>query len=76
MTLSAITTVFVVQHVHAKRDGEEDVKFIGVYSSGESASAAISRLAKAPGFRDSVGGFCIDAYELDADHWVDGFAEV
>jgi hypothetical protein len=29
--------VFLVHHVHVYDDGEEDVKFIGVYSTRESA---------------------------------------
>jgi hypothetical protein len=36
--------VFVVHHVHESSDGEEeDVKFIGVYQSKESAGPASSR---------------------------------
>ena len=36
-----MTSVFVVQHVHSLGDGEEDAKFIGVYSSREKADAAV-----------------------------------
>ena len=32
-----MASVFVLQHVHSREDGVEDVKFIGVYSSREKA---------------------------------------
>ena len=60
--------------VHERRD-TEDVKFIGVYSSKFAAEAAIDRLRLAPGFRDYLEGFSIDAYEIDQDHWVEGFID-
>ena len=80
-------TVFVLQHVNVLPDGEEDVKFIGVYRSSEAAHAAIERLKVQPGFcehprlidpetRDDVAGFFLDAYELDKDHWSEGFVTV
>jgi hypothetical protein len=66
--------VYVLQHVHSERDGMEDVKFIGVYSAAEKAQAAIRRLSRVPGFSDSADGFHIDEYELDKDHWREGYA--
>jgi hypothetical protein len=68
-----VTSVYVLHHVHSI-DDEEDVKFIGVYSSRENAQAAIKRLSRAPGFADAVTGFCIDEYEIDKDQWVEGYA--
>ena len=52
-----MTKVYVLQHVHSLEDGEEDVKFIGVYSSRENAEAAITRLRRAPGFSTRRTGF-------------------
>lgn len=69
-------TVFVVQHVHERAPDDEDVKFIGVYSSSAAAEAAVSRLVLQPGFRESPNGFRIDPYELDEDHWTEGFATI
>ena len=66
--------VYVLQHVHAMADGEEDVKFIGVYSSRENAQAAIARLSQAPGFSDALAGFHIDEYQMDKDQWVEGYS--
>ena len=66
-------SVFVLQHVHSMGDDVEDVKLIGVYSSRESAQAAVVRLADAPGFSDAPDGFHIDEYQVDQDHWVEGY---
>jgi hypothetical protein len=65
--------VFVLQHVHSLEGGEEDVKFIGVYSSRENAQAAIKRLSQAPGFSEALTGFHIDEYQIDKDHWAEGY---
>ena len=69
-----MTKVYVLQHVHEFKDGTEDVKFIGVYSSQENAQAAITRLSKAPGFSEAPGGFHIDEYALDKDQWIEGYS--
>ena len=65
--------VFLLDHVHEMESGEEDIKFIGVYSSEKSARQAIVRLSTQPGFRKYVEGFQINCYELDEDHWTEGF---
>ncbi len=63
----------MLQHVHAREDGVEDVKFIGVYSSREKVDAAVARLARLPGFAEAPKGFHIDEYCVDQDHWVEGY---
>ena len=68
-----MASVFVLQHVHAREDGVEDVKFIGVYSSREKADAAVARLGRLPGFSDAPDGFHVDEYRVDQDHWVEGY---
>ncbi len=65
-------TVFVVQHARLS-SGNEDVKFLGVYSSRESADGAVRRFEKLPGFADSPDGFSIDEYFVDRDYWEQGF---
>ncbi len=40
--------LFIVQHLHVLDDGEEDVKFIGAYSSPEAAQLAVDRLSAKP----------------------------
>ena len=61
---------YLLQH---ERPDTFDVKVIGIYSSATEARGAIERLRQQPGFRDHPSGFSIDDYELDKDHWVDGF---
>lgn len=69
-------SVFVLQHVHSSDRDEEDVKLIGVYSSREQAEAAVLRLSVVAGFSDARDGFHIDEYQLDRDHWSEGYASL
>lgn len=69
-----MTKVYVLQHVHSLNDGAEDVKFVGVYSSRESAQAAMARLRLVPGFSETPAGFHIDEYQVDKDQWVEGYS--
>ena len=71
-----MASVFVLQHVHSREDGVEDVKFIGVYSSREKAQAAVARLGRLPGFADAPDGFHIDEYRVDQDQWAEGYVVV
>ena len=66
-------TIYVLQHTRVSDDGQENVKLIGVYSQRARAEAAVGRLISQPGFRDTPSGFSIDGYELDHDHWTEGF---
>ena len=68
--------VFVLQHVHQTASDIEDVKLIGNDSSLVMAEAAKSRTAHLIGFRDEPNGFYIDEYEIDFDHWTEGFVTV
>lgn len=68
--------VYVLQHEHEFDDGSEDVKFIGVYSNWQKAEQAVQRLQGQKGFRDTPKGFAIDEYELDKDHWAEGYTSV
>ncbi len=70
----SLRRVYVLQHLHEMEGGVEEVKLIGVYSSRESAEAAIARLGRAPGFSDAVAGFHIDEYQVDRDQWVEGYS--
>ncbi len=69
-------SVYVLQHVHLLENGEEDVKFIGVYSSKEKARTAIKRLSQMPGFSETADGFHVDEYQLDKDHWEEGYTTI
>ncbi len=79
-------SVFVLQHVHTLPSGEEDIKFVGVYSSEALALKAVARVGSQPGFRndpgvvdpdgDEIDGFHICKYVIDVDHWTEGFVTV
>jgi homoserine kinase type II len=64
--------VYVLQHTY-DLDGCEETKFIGVYRSQGAADAAVRKLRHQPGFSERPAGFNVDAYELDKDHWEEGF---
>jgi hypothetical protein len=60
-------------HVREDDTHKEDAKLIGAYSSAAAATAAIARLKDQPGFVDYVAGFEVSVYEIDKDHWTEGF---
>jgi hypothetical protein len=66
-------TVYVLHHVRSDDEYGEDAKLIGVYRSADAAAAAVNRLKDSPGFIDHPDGFHVDAYQLDRDHWEEGF---
>jgi hypothetical protein len=66
-------TVYVLHHVRKDDKYGDDAKLIGVYRSKASAKEAIKRLSGQPGFRDPPKGFNIEPYQLDQDHWAEGF---
>jgi homoserine kinase type II len=68
-----MTKVFILWHVHSHPSGDDDEKLIGVYSSQISATAAIDRVKDQLGFIDHPDGFSVHEYELDRDHWTEGF---
>ena len=79
--------VFLLEHLHILNDDEESVKTLGIYSTRDSAIAAVERFRQLPGFRDlpqfanheepgPAEGFIIDEYELDQDSWSDGYRTV
>jgi len=71
-----MSTIYVVQHVRDEDGPDEDVKMIGVYSTPETAAAAVERLKGQPGFSDWPKGFHVDAYPVDQDHWAEGFVDL
>jgi hypothetical protein len=87
LSLEIMETVFVLQHLHVLPSGKDDIKFIGVYRSRESAFAAIDRLRNQPGFKDhprivepeagdDEQGFHVGEYPLDRDHWSEGYVTI
>lgn len=68
--------VYVVQHVNLPNEDEEDVKMIGVYSTEQLGQEAVARLRLQPGFCNVSDGFDVSRYELNKDHWTEGFVTV
>jgi hypothetical protein len=67
-TISAPRTVYLLWHT----DLHGDEKLIGVYAARPEADLAIGRLGGKPGFAEG-GEFEIAEYNLNEDHWIDGF---
>jgi len=58
-----------------RQDGEDTELLIGVYDTEQNANAAIERLRSAPGFVDFPQGFKVVSYEINKDHWTEGFVK-
>ena len=68
-----MNSVFLLWYVRAPDSADEDELLIGVYSTEEQARGAIERLKSKPGFVKSRDGFQIHPYEINRDHWTEGF---
>jgi hypothetical protein len=68
--------VFIVMHTHERSADLEDIKLIGVYSTETEAKSAVVRAKSLPGFSATPQGFHVQTYELDKDHWIEGFVTV
>ena len=65
--------VYLLWHSHELDDGEEDSKLIGVYSSESLAERKRDEYKAITGFKDNPDGFEIAEYQIDSDHWHEGF---
>jgi hypothetical protein len=54
-------------------DAHNDEKLIGAYRTEETALAATERAKAKRGFSDKRGKFHCVRYELNQDHWTEGF---
>ena len=66
-------TVHMLWFEQERDDADDCELFIGVYSTESEAKAAIERVKGAKGFADFPEGFHIYPYELNKDHWTEGF---
>lgn len=69
-------TVYLLQHVHQLDDDREDITLIGIYSQRQGAESAIERMRAKPGFCQIAESFAVDEYEVDRDHWTEGFITI
>ncbi|MBV9144312.1 MAG: hypothetical protein JO065_00250 [Acidobacteria bacterium] len=66
--------VHLLWFVKEMPEGHEDIELlIGVYSSEPEARAAVERVKDRRGFADFPQGFQIHPYQLNRDHWTEGF---
>src|SRR5215203_5871078 len=66
-------SVFILHHSY-EIDGREETKLIGAYTSEAKAEAAIEKLKTKPGFKVRPDDFVISEYELNTDHWTEGYS--
>ena len=71
-----MTSVYLLWHEYEIEPKRDETKLLGVYSSRELAEDARGRLMEQPGFRDHPNDFEIAEYELNRDHWTEGFITV
>jgi hypothetical protein len=69
-------TVQLLWFVEEREQGEGTELFIGVYQTESDARTAIERLRNKPGFVDFPQGFMSETYELNKDHWTEGFVRL
>lgn len=67
-----MSSVFLLWHTNPLPE-RDDEKLIGVYSSKNLAEKAQEKSEKLDGFKDVLEGFEIVEYDLDKDHWTEGF---
>ena len=66
--------VYILWHHYPGDTDDDNAKLLGVYSSKEIAEQRIDKKYKLlPGFSRREGELTIDAYEIDRDHWNEGF---
>ena len=65
--------VFLLWYVRAPDSVDKDELLIGVYGTEEEAMSAVARLEDKPGFVGAMDGFQIHPYEMNRDHWTEGF---
>ena len=66
-------SVYLLWYVKAPDSDDEDELLVGVCDSEKKAQNAIERLKDKPGFVTAPEGFQIHRYEVNQDHWTDGF---
>jgi hypothetical protein len=69
--------VFLLQHsyeIYIQGVSKEQTKILGIYSTKEKAEEVIQRYKSIVGFnRFPITCFYVDDYDLDKDHWTEGF---
>jgi hypothetical protein len=61
---------------HDDGNGDEQMKFIGIFTTKQSAEAAVDGLSKMPGFADYPLGFSVEFHPFDRIGWPEGFVRM
>jgi hypothetical protein len=69
-------TVHLLWYTREWAEREDTELLIGVYGTDADARDAVRRLKSQPGFAEYPEGFLVVPYEVDKDHWTEGFARV
>jgi len=67
------SAVYVVYPEYEFPPEIDNTRFVGLSASGEDAARVITHLKTKPGFREHAGGFTVDRYLLNQDHWDEGY---
>lgn len=65
--------VWQVSHGQVAPYYDEEIKFIGVFSTRQNARAAVAYLKTKPGFHKPVGRFFVEQCRLDEVWWNTGY---
>ena len=66
--------VYLLWHHYPENPNDDNAKLLGVYSSRALAQQRIENTYKLlPGFSRGEGELTIDEYEIDKDHWAEGY---
>ena len=67
--------VYLLCHDYETPTSPDNGEILGIFGSETDARQAMADLASKPGFIAFPQGFTIDRYEVDEDHWTEGFGE-
>ena len=74
MGIKTMKKVFILWHHYPDDLEDGNAKLLGVYSSREIAEKRRDeKYRHLPGLARGEGKFSIDQYEIDQDHWNEGF---
>ena len=74
IALSKLSEVYCLTHFYeTEKEDEEEVRYIGVYSTIDNVKAAIDLLKTKPGFESHPNDYNYDKFELNKTEWSEGF---
>jgi hypothetical protein len=68
-------SIYLLSHDYETPTSLDNGILLGIYHSEADARKSKEELATQPGFDQFPNGFHIDRYQINEDHWTDGFGE-